>query len=68
MLSALHFVHAKGASHRDLKPEDIMLDGQFNVKIAGFGFAAPVQGRNGLGYLHSCVGTPSYMAPEILAL
>ena len=45
-----------------------MLDGQFNVKIAGLGFAAPIQGRNGLGYLHSCVGTLSYMAPEILAL
>ena len=55
-------------SHRDLKPENIMLDGQFNVKIAEFGFAAPIEGRNGMGYLHTYIGTPNYMAPEILAI
>jgi serine/threonine protein kinase len=68
MLSALHFVHAKGASHRDLKPENIMLDSNFNVKIADFGFSAPVEGRTGTGYLHTYLGTKNYMAPEIHAL
>jgi serine/threonine protein kinase len=51
MLNALHFFHSKGAAHRDLKPENIMLDEQFNVKIADFGFAAPVEGRTGTGFL-----------------
>ena len=52
-------------SHRDLKPENILLDSNFNVKIADFGFAAPVEGRKGTGYLYSYLGTQEYMAPEI---
>ena len=68
MLSALHFVHSNGASHTDLKPENIMLDSNFNVKIADFGFSAPVEGRTGTGHLHTYLGTKNYMAPEIHAL
>jgi 5'-AMP-activated protein kinase catalytic alpha subunit len=67
MLSALHTCHSQGLSHRDLKPENIMLDGDFNIKIADFGFAAPVEGRTGTGYLHTYLGTKNYMAPEIHA-
>ena len=44
-----------------------MLDGEFNVKIADFGFAAPVLGWKGNGYLHTYLGSRNYMAPEILA-
>lgn len=42
-----------------------MLDSDFNLKIADFGFAAPVSGRNGAGYNKTVLGTESYMAPEI---
>jgi BR serine/threonine kinase len=35
------------------------------LKIADFGFAAPVEGKDGSGYLTSKLGTESYMAPEI---
>ena len=45
-----------------------MLDNNFNVKIADFGFAAPIMGRDASGYLHTKLGTPNYMAPEIRAL
>jgi serine/threonine protein kinase len=45
-----------------------MLDSQFNVKITDFGFAAPILGRTGTGYLHTYVGTKNYMAPEIHAI
>ena len=51
MLQVMHYVHSKGVAHRDLKPENIMLDENFNIKIADFGFAAPLQGRDGSGYL-----------------
>jgi len=44
-----------------------MLDGEFNVRIADFGFAAPIEGRDGSGILKSQLGTQAYMAPEILA-
>jgi serine/threonine protein kinase len=42
-----------------------MLDSEYNLKIIDFGFAAPVEGRDGSGYLLSKLGTLNYMAPEI---
>ena len=63
----MHLIHCRGACHRDLKPENILLDSEFNTKIADFGFAAPVEGRDGTGFLHTVLGTQSYMAPEISA-
>lgn len=42
-----------------------MLDNGFTLKIADFGFAAPVEGRDASGALHTTLGTLNYMAPEI---
>jgi len=66
MLKAMHYIHSKGQAHRDLKPENILIDDQFDIRIADFGFAAPIEGRDGSGVLNTSLGTPSYMAPEIL--
>jgi len=66
MLQGVHYIHSRGFSHRDLKPENILLDKNFNIKIVDFGFACPLQGRDGSGINHSLIGTPGYMAPEIL--
>ena len=63
----MHYIHSQGIAHRDLKPENIMLDDEFNIRIADFGFAAPIEGRDGSGTLKTQLGTQSYMAPEILA-
>jgi serine/threonine protein kinase len=68
MLDALNHSHLMGVANRDLKIENILLDSDLNVKIADFGLAAPVAGRNGLGWLHTYVGTEGYMAPEIFEL
>lgn len=62
----MHYVHSQGVAHRDLKPENIMLDSEFNVRVADFGFAAPIEGRDGSGTLKTQLGTQAYMAPEIL--
>ena len=67
MLAGILHIYTKGFSHRDLKPENILLDANYNVKIVDFGFACKIDGRDGSGANRSCVGTPGYMAPEILA-
>ena len=67
LLDGLNYVHQKGVAHRDLKPENLLYDKEFNLKIADFGFAAPVAGRDGSGYLRTKLGTESYMSPEIHA-
>ena len=66
MLLGLHFIHKNGFSHRDLKPENILLDHNYDLKIVDFGFACPLEGRDGTGFNRSLIGTPGYMAPEIL--
>lgn len=66
MLMGLHYIHKNGFSHRDLKPENILLDENYDLKIVDFGFACPLEGRDGSGFNRSVIGTPGYMAPEIL--
>lgn len=65
MIEGLHHIHQGGLTHRDLKPENILFDANFNVKIADFGFAAPLEGNDGSGLQRTYLGTPFYMAPEI---
>ena len=65
LIEGLDYVHQKGVTHRDLKPENVLFDQEFNLKIADFGFAAPIVGRDGSGNLITKLGTESYMAPEI---
>ena len=60
MVTALEYVHKAGYAHRDIKPDNILLDDHFNVKIADFGFAAPIAGRRGTGKLTTRLGTLPY--------
>jgi serine/threonine protein kinase/tetratricopeptide (TPR) repeat protein len=55
--------HRLGVVHRDLKPQNIMIDRDGNVRIMDFGIARSlkVKGLTGAGFV---VGTPEYMSPE----
>jgi len=67
LITALEFIHNKGYAHRDIKAENLLLDSDFNLKLADFGFSAPLIGKDGSGLLKTYKGTEGYMAPEILA-
>lgn len=56
---------AKGIIHRDLKPANILVNSQGEFKLADFGFAKYVDHFDS-NMLQSCVGTPLYMAPQLL--
>ena len=64
-LDGLGYCHGQKITHRDLKPENLLLDQNFILKIADFGFAGPIEGRDGSGNLTTKLGTLNYMAPEI---
>ena len=64
-MDGLSYLHSAGFAHRDIKPENLLLDDQFNLKIADFGFAELIQGEDGTGALSGMLGTLGYMAPEI---
>jgi len=62
MLSALHAAHQVGVTHRDVKPANVLLEGD-RVILADFGIAA-VDGDTTLTRTGGLVGTPAFMSPE----
>ena len=61
--AGLREAYAQGVVHRDLKPQNIMLDAAGNAKIMDFGIARSVEAGP---TTTAIVGTPSYMAPSRL--
>ncbi len=63
VLDALEAAHAKGVVHRDVKPGNVMVMAEDQVKLGDFGLAS-LAGDSDLTMTGEVVGTPSYMAPE----
>uniref|UniRef100_A0AC34FGV9 Doublecortin-like and CAM kinase-like protein n=1 Tax=Panagrolaimus sp. ES5 TaxID=591445 RepID=A0AC34FGV9_9BILA len=69
LASALNYIHFKQIVHRDVKPENLLVyvdpnNGLPALKLADFGLASVLEGEN---LLYDVCGTPTYVAPEILA-
>ncbi|XP_065566070.1 serine/threonine-protein kinase DCLK1-like isoform X2 [Artemia franciscana] len=64
--SALDYLHSNNIVHRDIKPENLLVfeaeNGRRSLKLADFGLAREVTGP-----IYTVCGTPTYVAPEILA-
>jgi len=67
LINGLEECHNSGVAHRDLKTENIMMNRDWILKIADFGYATLIEGKKGDGVLGTFLGTLSYCAPEILA-
>jgi len=66
-LGGLKHMHERDFAHRDLKPENLLLsskDASATIKLADFGFSRKTSSG---GDCHEMVGTPEYMAPELVA-
>lgn len=66
LVMAVAHVHSNRVLHRDLKPSNVMLTSDGLVKLGDFGVAKVLAGTTVMDNL-TCVGSPTYMAPEIVS-
>ncbi len=64
VLQALAEAHAKGLIHRDVKPENVILNDNGTVKVADFGLARAVTSQTVTSTQGVLLGTVAYLAPE----
>jgi eukaryotic-like serine/threonine-protein kinase len=61
---ALGFAHEHGLVHRDVKPQNVLLNGGGQAKVTDFGIARSLDVKGGLTQTGTVMGTSDYIAPE----
>lgn len=65
MMNAVHHVHSKGFTHRGIKPENILLSKDFQLKLTDFGLSGLLSVKDNTGLLYTKLGSEGYLAPEV---
>jgi serine/threonine-protein kinase 24/25/MST4 len=65
VLSALNYLHTNKKIHRDIKPDNILINKAGEVKITDFGVSSKL--TDTLEKTNTLTGTPYYIAPEVIA-
>ncbi|MCB0334047.1 MAG: protein kinase, partial [Bdellovibrionales bacterium] len=63
---ALEFIHKAGILHRDIKPDNLLIMDENNIRLGDFGVAILPGERSSLEELQKGIGTMNYMSPEVL--
>src|SRR5579884_700673 len=61
---ALSFAHRHGLVHRDVKPQNVLLNGDGRAKVTDFGIARSLDVQHGVTQTGTVLGTSEYIAPE----
>uniref|UniRef100_A0A672YBV6 Citron Rho-interacting kinase n=1 Tax=Sphaeramia orbicularis TaxID=375764 RepID=A0A672YBV6_9TELE len=67
LVEAIHAVHQLGYVHRDVKPENVLIDRTGHIKLADFGSAARLMANKTVAAPTVPVGTQDFLSPEVLA-
>lgn len=62
--NALAFAHHRGLVHRDVKPQNVLLNGGGTAKVTDFGIARSLDVEHGMTQTGTVLGTSNYIAPE----